>query len=377
MNERKELTGRKDRSVGWALIALTGICIALLPLAADELLVRRLYMQYLEPESTGGTLVHAERIVEAEYVPGKANVLVIGDSRIGEGFSRRIANSVAQDSHVNFVRLALSGTTPRVWYYVLRHIDPDRNRFVGVYLMVSSLADDDADKLADWDLDNAYLRPILGWKDFFDYPNSFSDKKLAQKARREIAFAGGAIRDDVAAFLGSPVARIEKVALWRRNYPEWLNIYDGRRESVPLATELDRPPEQIGLTPRLHRELKACLEATRIKASAPPRTTHESFMYRSRWFGALLDDYRKTAVDIGIFPVPRGPYHKAFEIPWRLSGSLEQLQHKARLRLVAPEIAMELERPAYFFDSLHLNAKGRIEFTGKLATAIAAIHQPR
>ena len=170
-------------------LVLVVTAILAVPMAGDQWLIRGVYVHWLEPESTAGMLMLAEQLVAAQLRPDRRNVLVIGDSRIAEGFSQVTANQTAAGDHLNFVRLGLPGTTPRVWALLLQRLDPRRDRFQAVYLMAPSLRDEDiAEDFANRVLDNAYLGPILGLGNLHDYPDSFFLPAARKEARDAVLF---------------------------------------------------------------------------------------------------------------------------------------------------------------------------------------------
>ena len=97
-----------------------------------------LYYRWAEPDSTAGSVVRAQMTIRHDYEPDRRNVLVLGNSRIGEGFSALLADAASGNDDLHFINGSIAGTTPRVWYYLLRAIDPDANRFSAIALMVDS-----------------------------------------------------------------------------------------------------------------------------------------------------------------------------------------------------------------------------------------------
>src|ERR1700760_2769270 len=68
------------------------------------------------------------------YQSGDPNqVLAIGDSRMG-GFFPRIAN--AEKNGYTFATISVPAATPRCWYYMLREVDPDANRYSAILIPV-------------------------------------------------------------------------------------------------------------------------------------------------------------------------------------------------------------------------------------------------
>lgn len=348
------------------LVLLIGI-IGLIPLAIDQFVLRSIYAYYVEPESTAGTTMLSRYVVDAEYKPDMRNVLVIGDSRIGEGFSPSIANEIGASHGINFVRLGLAGTTPRVWSYVLKEVDPQRSRFAAIYLMAAGYRDEEVyEDFANRALDTAYLAPLLGWRDLFEYPASFTDLKTSDQARLAAAFPESAMHRDLMAFAANPVNRLKKVWLWHRDYPKWLHDYTGRPESMPSEPEpfLSSGP-LASLKGRARDELA---DYFRQVQSVSPNVAR-AFAYRSKWYGAIASSYSNTATSINIFLIPRGPYHAAMKIPATAAGSLSSLARKQGLVLMPAELGTAYEHPQFFFDHLHLNARGREAFSKTFAAS--------
>jgi hypothetical protein len=222
--------------------------------------------------------------------------------------------------------------------------------------------------LANRGLDTAYLSPILQLADLESYAGSFPPGDAQRAARNAVLFPASALRSDLLAFLASPRKRIAKVREWRQNYANWLWAYPGRSEALPQADKIfdrDRVLGKLAGAPR--DNLRGYFETV---AHPPSDGGIASFRYRSRWFGDIAAGYAGTAVPVGVFLIPRGPYHAFLSQPAEADGALASLAEKHVLRVLPPDSALALEHPEFFFDQLHLNAKGRGEFSARLARAI-------
>lgn len=356
------------RAWSFARIALLSGVIVSIPLLLDQFVVRTLYTRVVEPESTAGTTALARDVVAAEYRADMRNVLVIGDSRIGEGFSPVFANHIGHPRGINFVRLGLAGTTPRVWHYVLRAVDPQRNRFVAVYLMAAGYRDDEVrEDYANRALDTAYLAPMLEWRDLFEYPASFTDETAFKQARLAVAFPESALHRDLVAFVGAPLTRLKKATVWHQGYPNWLRDYPGRSEAMPIAQQ---PFTTDAVLATLQGRARDELADYFRQLQAPPIDAAKAFAYRSQWYGRIAASYAQTATAINVFLIPRGPYHAALDVAASPNGALVNLADKHLVRLLPAALGTRYERPEFFFDHLHLNAKGRASFSKTLAEAV-------
>ncbi len=352
------------------IFALVMLMIGL-PLILDQTLFRGIYLSVLEPESTAGMTLLARSTQGANYAPGKRNILIIGDSRIGEGFSAKIANEIGNPQGFNFIGLGLPGTTPRTWHYVLRDLDAHRDKYQAIFMMSATLRDDDIyEDFANRSIDTAYLAPLLRWGDFYSYPQSFTEPKETLKASIAVAFPAVSLHSDFIAFLKAPIRRLRKASQWRADYPSWIAAYPGHAETMP-PVEIPFTPESVlaRLNDASRRQLD---EYFRLYQHGKPEPQARTFAYRSKWFGQIAEQYSATAVTIGTFLIPRGPYHAELKKPAEAQGSLKLLERKGVLSLLGTEVSLPLEKPEFFFDHLHMNAVGRDAFSRNLAKSVIA-----
>lgn len=343
------------------------LSVLIIPLVFGQIVIRYVYTQWLEPQSTAGTVMMATYVMKQQWDPAKKNILIIGNSRIGEGFSAKLANSSVDNKDYNFVALGLPGTTPRVWSYVLKKIDKDASRFFAVYLMAENYSDTAEENYNNREIDTAYLSAILTLGDLLTYPSSFDSSEKQSEAFRNVLFPLASLQKDFIQFLKNPIQRFKQVELWRKDYVKWIADYSGRPERLPA---LDIMANTSTISGQLLDWQKPGME---WYFQAVPKCNQEylhSFRYNSRWFGEISEHYSSSAVHVGVFMIPRGPYHQQFGCDAELKGSLKSLLTKGRVELLPADIATALEKPEYFFDHLHINAAGRPLFSKNLAVAI-------
>ena len=106
--------------------------VLLLWFAFESLLYRSgAYFAIAEPDSNAGAVVNALLVLDRHFRPGVRTVLVLGDSRVAEGFSGPLARA---GSEVDFISLSIPGSTPRTWYYLLREINRRGYRYEAVLI---------------------------------------------------------------------------------------------------------------------------------------------------------------------------------------------------------------------------------------------------
>ncbi len=356
-------------------LALKRVTIGLfLAFAFDCLLFRSgLYFRYVEPESTAGTVTLNEAAFDHEYRSGAKNVVVIGDSRVAEGFSTKIANAFGEKHGVNFIGLGLGGTTPRVWYYFLREIDGPAQPLAAVVLMATSLEDHGSfEDLRKRTLDISYMTPLLRTIDVPTFVESFPDISARVQALRAAAFPALALQSDLHAFLASPFTRIEKARQWQRYYSDSIVSYAGRPQRVPdlpHSVLLASSPDPSAVPSDLAQPLAAYLGNLRAMSGS----AEEMKEYRHLWYGRIADYCQTQHTPVFVYQIPRGPFHKELVGDRPAGGSLLDLEHSGKMTLLPSAPFVELEQPQFFFDFLHLNAAGRQAFSERLAKIVTPL----
>jgi hypothetical protein len=316
-----------------------------LTVAIDALAFRTsLYRRIVEPESHAGL---TERILRrARRLPADAeNVLVLGDSRVGEGFSEAAANEFTPGTGVRFLNGAAGGSTPRCWYYMVREMDPGASRFRAV--VIPADAYEDADGASDW-ADNALDSRIVAFclraSDAWDFAASFHDPRARVEALRGALLKGFLLKNDVQSLLAHPTERLRKVRAYEEHDEEWSRAYQGNAGTVN--------PD----------EARAALN----RPTAPQ--TGDYARYRKLWYGRIIGHYQGKPTHIIFCRIPAHPLRE-----------LHPLRQSSRviLSLASPQVTVldesefaDLERPELFFDPDHMNSEGRKRFTPRLAAKV-------
>jgi hypothetical protein len=354
--------------------ALTYIGAAVLFVAVEFSLFRTsIYRSLLEPSSSAGQVELLLAAARAETGAPDKTVLVVGDSRVGEGFSAKIANQAASGG-LRFVNAAASGSTPRSWFYLLRELDPDAARYGTIVLALDDYKDEDGTwSWADYPLDLRIAIACLRLSDTFGFAFSFHQAALRWEAFRGALFKGFVYKDDLQAFLANPAARLRKVELYRRNSAVWNYDYEGNPASL-AGLAIDWKARALRFPPGLNEATKSELTAAYFRAAAPQQGG--KYRYRKDWLGKILERYRGRPTRIVFVRMPRTPLPLP-DAPPGLSCAACELASANPAATALDEHAFDsLERPEYFFDTLHMNSDGRRLFSLQLAPAILSV-RPR
>ena len=298
-------------------------------------------------------------------------IAVIGDSRVADGFSAKVADETGKPGEVKFTNIAVYGSSPRVWYYMLREIDPHASRFSVLTIMMSNYDESNEGDLANRERDVHYLAPILRSSDFFTFVGSYTSAEGKESAAISNLLKGTAFKSDILEFLGDPKKRLDLVkinkTMWRvSNY-----YYTGHPEALEGLIPDPREPGGVRLPPCTPPDDKLTLRNyfTRMNESKPEERVATC---RELWLGKILDRYRGGRIRIGIFEIPRGPLH--YLKPQAPPGAtLLGLQRKYGFTIIPPETFGELERPQFFCDYTHLNTLGRQRFSEKFSPLLRQI----
>ena len=323
-----------------------------------------LYVSILAPDSYAGRLAVITRAEKQRPPLGLKEVLVLGDSRMAEGFSTAVADELGSAAGFKFVTLAEPASTANTWYYMLREVDPTAQRYWAIVVPYGiGYEPTSAESLR-----ISMAAPLLRYGDCFTFASAFQQWSGRFRAVTACILRGSAYQSDVADFLEHPIARIENVqresAMVRARA-----VYKGRDYDM-VGTSYDATTGQMTFPPRL---TEAQREAIRKSLLQPSQSEMQySLRLQRDWIPRILNRYSKSATTIVLTPVPRGPFA---ELPAFSVGQRAPFPQVTRQRTVfsLPEQTFDfLEKPDYYFDAFHLNAKGRQRFTERLVNDLVA-----
>jgi hypothetical protein len=292
-------------------------------------------------------------------------VMLIGDSRVAEGFSTRTAESALGD-RIRFWNFGIGGTTPRVWYYILRDADPTRRRFSAIVIALDHYADEDGTtSLPDWPLDLNFVIGRLRLTDCADFASSLHSPEFRDRALRGCFFRGIPLRRDAQAFLLDIPDRIKRTKDIRVNGLGYISGYGGRTEDLH-GLSADFEHRTIVFPPGLDQQRHNTVEDMVMPEPVPQ--TGETTRYRQLWLGRILDLYQGSPTRLIFLELPRAPVPKPeSEQP---PVFLKQGLRRPRVRALPSSTFRDLERPEFFFDGLHLNKVGRGIFSERIAAQV-------
>lgn len=334
------------------------------------------YRRVMEPESTAGTTLGSIYATRNLHEQTRKNIIVLGNSQIGEGFSAITADEASGRTDLHFINAAIPGTSPRVWDYVLREVDPSADRFAAVVLMVSYDTWGIQADPANYPLDVSYLTPLLRVSDASTFPSSFNTAEQRERAWRAVLLPLQTLHEDALALLANPSQRLKKV---RGYYAGWLAAvqqYQGHSEAVPtLAIDpaTGQPRSWDGIPIDLKARLEGYLAGLHNADYGTPQLQNDVNAYVRRWLGSIAERYRARQVPVIVFVVPRGPFHAQIAPTPAPAGAIAELCNTGFVQALPGDAFIQFEKPQFFFDTLHMNHTGREAFSRLLAQKIAPL----
>jgi len=323
------------------------------------------YNNYLAPNSSAGTvesyLYWLKRIPQGKL----PEVLMVGDSRIAEGFSAPAADR-ASGNRIHYWNFGMGGATPRVWYYVLRDADPTRRRFAAIVLALDQYSDQDSvDSIEDRVIDLNFVIGRLRLSDCVDFASSMKSWEYRSRSLSGCLLKGIPLRRDAQEFLRHRKDRLKYVKDWRANGVGYLNDYQGLAEDLH-GLAADFATRIIHFPPGLNAERHDTVQDMVMRA--PAEQTGEVTRYRKLWLGKILDLYKDSPTQIIFLELPRAP----LPIPegTEPAAFLEWALQRPHVSALAMGTFRDLERPELFYDGLHLDKMGRGIFTERIAAQI-------
>ena len=321
----------------------------------------RLYVSILAPNSYAGRVAKITRAEKERPPTGLKEVLVLGDSRMAEGFSTTLANELGSPVGVRFVSLAEPAASANTWYYMVRDVDPTARRYAAIVVPYGiGYEPNSADALR-----ISMTAPLLRYGDCFHFASGF--QRWSGRFRSFIAciLRGSAYQDDIADLLAHPVARIRSIQ--RGNQKHSGSQYKGRDYDL-VGTSYDATTGQVTFAPKLTEPQREVFRKSLIRPSRSD--TDYSLKLQRDWIPRIMSRYSHGATAIVLTPLPRGPF---LELGGFSTGYESVLPTSViqRTSFSLPGHTFNfLEKPEYYFDAFHLNAKGRRQFTQTLVSEL-------
>jgi hypothetical protein len=325
-----------------------------------------LYVSILAPSSYAGRIAEITQAEKDRAPSGLREVLVLGDSRIAEGFSTNLANELGSTSGLKFVSLAEPAASANTWYYMVRRVDPTTRRYSAIVIPYGvGYEPNSADPLR-----ISMTAPLLRYGDCFHFASGFQRWSGRFRAFTACILRGSAYQDDVVDLLEHPIARISSLhgEAARMHARE---VYKGRDYDL-VGTSYDSATGHVTFAEKLTEAQRLAFQKSLIQPSQSD--VEYSLKLQRDWIPRIMNRYSKSSTSIVLTPVPRGPFLELSKFSRGYTVLPSSVIQRATFPV--PEHTFDfLEKPEYYFDAFHLNTKGRERFTETLVSQLVGRFQ--
>lgn len=328
-----------------------------------------LYVYWLDPASAAGyvgTVLYHERI---RPKAGPNQILGIGDSRMG--LVAKTANALTNETGYEFGNVAVPGTTPRCWYYMLRDIDPTASAYRAIVIGMESYNDDEMfEDYADRESDLNYVIHQLRVTDLVEFSGSYHAPHRQWRAARGIAFKAVVYQQDILDFLEDPAERVDTVEQnWRDSFGWYYGFRTDEKTLEQVRVDWERRAVSgapAGMETALRRQFVDPLPQDKGRHSA----------YLKYWLGRIRDLYKSSPTKLVFVRLPRTAWIRPDLPPANPRSSVHMLEQEPNVVALPERLFDELETPAMFHDQVHMNQIGLDRFTEKLARTLREVVGP-
>ena len=268
----------------------------------------------------------------------------------------------------------MAGTDARSWYYMLRDLDPDANRYRALVFGVNDYNDEDQAFEPDDDiraLHYCIVRLRVG--DAIDFARSFHSFDVRWQALRGSLLKGIVYQPDFHEFLVNPRQRIRDTRFQHSGIEEWTyNFLGTDRNMAGLA--IDWATMTAGFPPGADQNQRGTVEAFLLRKPEPQ--TGRMAAFRREWFGKILDRYRRSRTKIVSLRLPRGPIPRPPVLARSTGSVIREFASQPNVMLMDERAFETLEHPELFADGMHLNKQSVALFSTMLAREIGRMMGP-
>ena len=329
------------------------------------------YSSFIEPDSTTGSLEVQLRNEIRRPKLNRNQVLAVGHSRMA--LLPRVVNEEKPGTGYTFGTIGLGGTSPRIWYYALRAVDPTARTYAAIVIPTDDFNEPDSyDYQSERETDLHYLIARLSLRDLVDFPWTHRSKQLQWVAFRGIILKGFVYKRDFLEFLAHPLARIAKARYVATDSAGWYYGYGGVDENL-AGLRIDWQHKTMLFPDRVPEEKRKQIQ-NMLFPTPPPYEGRET-AYLRYWYGKIIDYYRGSGTKLIFMRVPRAPTSPPDPAP-KLNSAIRQIASQPDVIVLDEHLFDQLEHPDLFWDAWHLNRSGMEAFSHLLATEVRRVLGP-
>lgn len=356
------------------LLALTLLAFEL----GDAAIFRSgLYERVSSSETVAGKFMTRVRYGLDTPPSDKREILVLGHSKVEAALSFKQFDREHPASPLRLVVGTVPASTPKVWFYMLQHLDPRRDRYAAIVVpldqyLVAPMVDDEENEIVTAQM----VAPLLRASDWPDFVSSYTDPGVRERVAVMGLVASRRYPLDLQDLLLHPVDRYRNVTWNRENVTSYLYEwpgYDGDVSTLvvdPATGKILHMPEHLDS----FRRAEAQARFTPLAAGDAAVFTDRYAAYTRRWLGRILAAYAASATRLVFLRVPRWPMPLPQILPVAGAPDVRDwIPRRANVTVLEEDAFSDLERPEDFYDVLHVNQRARAVFTRRFGARLAEI----
>lgn len=338
----------------------------------DSIIFRSgLYARIMSPDTTAGKFFHTVLYERYRASDPARDVLLLGNSKMEFAFSVKTFEEKFPASPIHLVLGAVAGSTEQWWFYMLRYLDPGRDRYAAVVIPISNY------QIGPWreDFQGRFdtaqvIAPILSASQWPSFLKTYSLYPEIQTRAALLALLSSHVYAlDVQDLLLRPKRRLDALKRRKRAGSRWLFDYEGISGDVE-ELRLDHGTGQIVRYPATFTEFKKRETNYQFERAAPEealRLSERNAAFEANWLKQIVAHYGGSRTKLIFIQMPRWPIPLPESEPLPAAPDIRTLVGSAaNLVITDPGEFTFLESPHYFADMLHLNTEGRRLFTERL-----------
>ncbi len=348
------------------------------------------YVPVLQPKSYSGIVEGLTRRFAdtLETSPGRHRIVVMGNSKTHASVRERQLEAELAGSGLRYhaINQAVGGSTPRSWYVLLTdgQIARDNTEIVVLGINSGSIAAYGKEKLRDVEISKTRLRIL----DTLAMASAHRGLENRLEVSAGMIFRTPLFRDDLRQFLAAPGLRIREVADSRARYDKHGRV-DNRSGHNLLSARLGKDGKLVfdelddflkskaGLRRRIEELLRKQKKTLEAMAKGRRRVRRSGVdPGKLKLLHRLVEYLNAEDVKVVFSVLPFSPF--ALNRPLKidhLGNFFRDLEQRGADVEVwhDRELLRQLQAPAYYQDTLHVNAKGAQIYTRGLARFLASI----
>jgi hypothetical protein len=328
------------------------------------------YTKFLSASSMQGNAFYTFKAAKNSLSNNSRDVLIIGDSRITEGFNAGTANQAIKKEGLNFLNAGIGGATLRIWNYYLKEIDPHTNRYKYVIVTLPTFRNS-----VPYDggyegriLDADFLVPILDPIKFLDFIGYQTGNLNKFKLINRVVIPSINYGDDFKDLLLHPHNRVTGFK-WRMtaglNYADG---YSGNSQNM-IGLAFDPNKKLIAYPERLNNlQRDQILRYVENVNNKSPQQAAEAANYLNLWLGKIIERYRNSDTKIILIRLPSTPLPNLLKDKSYPTLKVIQENINSENVIIFPEeYFLDIESADNFWDMHHLNHAGRAKLTSEIS----------